>query len=107
LSETRRAPAAVNSPRRCSGGGFERQFQCEAFVTDAHGGADARSEHPHDRFVHAGHDELPAARVERKHFAQAAGSSEPPVGQNRDATAERLRVAQHVRAEEHGAAAIA
>ena len=53
------------------------------------------------------HDELPAADAEREQLGERALRRPAARRQDRDAAAQRLGVRQHVRAEEHGAAAIA
>ena len=57
--------------------------------------------------MQVGDDELPAVDAERQHLAQQAAGDQAALRENRDAAAERLGVAQDVRAEEHRAAAIA
>ena len=69
--------------------------------------ADARAERRDQRLAGAGDDQLPAARPQRQHVGQPAGRHQASLRENRDAAAQRLGVAQHVRAEEHRAAAIA
>jgi hypothetical protein len=59
------------------------------------------------RVVRAGDDELPAGDAERDHLGEAARRDEASFRENGHAAAQRLGVAQDVRAEEDGASAIA
>ena len=54
----------------------------------------------------AGDDQLPSAGLERQHLVQPAARHEPAAREDRDAAAQRLGVAQHVRAEEDRASAV-
>ena len=108
LSDTSCAPAAVSSASSAIGRRIERQLERVAAFADARRRACARAPSAASAGVaDAGHDELPAAHLERQHLGQPAGRHQPALGQNRDAAAQRLGVAQDVRAEEHRAAAIA
>ena len=67
----------------------------------------ARAERGDGGIADVGDDELPAAGLEREHLGEPAAGDQPPFREDRHAAAQRLGVAQDVRAEEHGAAAIA
>src|SRR2546422_541608 len=56
---------------------------------------------------HPADDGPPAGDVERDHAGQTPRRDEPALGENRHAAAERLGIREHVRAEEHGTAAVA
>src|SRR4029077_18102411 len=57
--------------------------------------------------VQVGDDELPAVDVERQHLPQQTAGDHAALRENRNATAESLRVAQDVGAEKYRAATIA
>ena len=110
LSETsvrarpRRARASTLLGRRRRAAARARSGRRRARVRPRRAGASARRAR---RGVTPRHDQLPAAQLEREQVRQAARRDQPPAGEDRHAAAQRLGVAQHVRAEEHRAAAVA
>ena len=107
LSETMRAPPLTRSAMSCSGtveGGSSSEKRPSPSGVALR---DARLEARQDLALQSRHDQLPAARSDRGQLVERADRREPSFGENRDAAAQRFRIAQHVRAEEHGAAAIA
>ena len=107
LSEISRAPVGGQLRDETLGRRIERQLERVASVPDPNRQAHPRSERGDRRVGDVGHHQLPAARLEREHLGQTAAGDQASVGENRDAAAQGFGVAQHVRAEEHGAAAVA
>ena len=87
---------------------IERQLERVAAFADRHDPADARDrrEARRGRLTPATTSSHPL-RLERQHLGQAAARHEPAAREDRDAAAQRLGVAQHVRAEEDRAPAVA
>ena len=107
FSETRCAPVAVSRPSNASGGGSSgssSEYRPSPIWTTRRVPGRTPSTAASDA---AGDNQLPAARAKCEHVGQAAVSDEAALGENRDAVAQRLGVAQDVRAEEDRAAAIA